>query len=89
MGMTLTEKIIATHTDREEVHSGEFVVAKVDFSLANDITAPLAIKEFQKIGVDKVFDEERIALIPDHFTPNKDIASAEQCKILREFARKM
>lgn len=89
MGMTLTEKIIAAHTGKEEVHSGEFVIAKVDFSLANDITAPLAIKEFQKIGVDNVFDTERIALIPDHFTPNKDIPSAEQCKILREFARKM
>lgn len=89
MGMTLTEKIISAHTGKDEVHSGEFVVAKVDFSLANDITAPLAIKEFEKIGVDKVFDEERIALVPDHFTPNKDIPSAEQCKILREFARKM
>lgn len=89
MGMTLTEKIISAHTNKDEVHSGEFVIAKVDFSLANDITGPLAIKEFEKIGVDKVFDRERIALIPDHFTPNKDIPSAEQCKILREFARKM
>lgn len=89
MGMTLTEKIISAHTNKDEVHSGEFVIAKVDFSLANDITGPLAIKEFEKIGVDKVFDRERIALIPDHFTPNKDIPSAEQCKTLREFARKM
>ncbi|MCX7794969.1 MAG: 3-isopropylmalate dehydratase large subunit [bacterium] len=89
MGMTLTEKIISAHTNKDEVHSGEFVIAKVDFSLANDITGPLAIKEFEKIGVNKVFDKDRIALIPDHFTPNKDIPSAEQCKILREFARKM
>lgn len=89
MGMTLTEKIISAHTGKDEVHSGEFVVAKVDFSLANDITGPLAIKEFEKIGVGKVFDNERIALIPDHFTPNKDIPSAEQCKVVREFARKM
>lgn len=89
MGMTLTEKIISAHTNKDEVHSGEFVIAKVDFSLANDITGPLAIKEFEKIGVDRVFDKEKIALIPDHFTPNKDIPSAEQCKILREFARKM
>lgn len=89
MGMTLTEKIISAHTGKDEVHSGEFVVAKVDFSLANDITGPLAIKEFEKIGVGKVFDNERIALIPDHFTPNKDIPSAEQCKIIREFARRM
>jgi len=89
MGMTLTEKIISAHTNKDEVHSGEFVIAKVDFSLANDITGPLAIKEFEKIGVNRVFDNERIALIPDHFTPNKDIPSAEQCKIVREFARKM
>ncbi|MBC7319792.1 3-isopropylmalate dehydratase large subunit [bacterium] len=89
MGMTLTEKIISAHTNKDEVHSGEFVIAKVDFSLANDITGPLAIKEFEKIGVDRVFDKERIALIPDHFTPNKDIPSAEQCKVLREFARRM
>ncbi len=89
MGMTLTEKIISAHTNKDEVHSGEFVIAKVDFSLANDITGPLAIKEFERIGVDRVFDNERIALIPDHFTPNKDIPSAEQCKIVREFARKM
>jgi 3-isopropylmalate/(R)-2-methylmalate dehydratase large subunit len=87
--MTLTEKIISAHTNKDEVHSGEFVIAKVDFSLANDITGPLAIKEFEKIGVNRVFDNERIALIPDHFTPNKDIPSAEQCKIVREFARKM
>jgi 3-isopropylmalate/(R)-2-methylmalate dehydratase large subunit len=89
MGMTLTEKIIAAHTDRGEVHSGDLVVAKVDFSFANDITGPIAIEEFEKIGVKDVFDKKKVALIPDHFAPNKDIASAEQCKALRIFARKM
>jgi len=89
MGMTLTEKIIAAHTDRGEVHSGDLVIAKVDFSFANDITGPIAIEEFEKIGVKDVFDKKKVALIPDHFAPNKDIASAEQCKALRIFARKM
>jgi 3-isopropylmalate/(R)-2-methylmalate dehydratase large subunit len=89
MEMTLTEKIIAAHTDKDEVHSGDFVIAKVDFSFANDITGPIAIEEFEKIGVKEVFDRERIALIPDHFAPNKDVASAEQCKILRDFAKKI
>jgi len=89
MGMTLTEKIIAAHIDKDEVHSGDFVIAKVDFSFANDITGPIAIEEFEKIGVKEVFDRRRVALIPDHFTPNKDVPSAEQCKILRDFARKM
>ncbi|MGB9682035.1 MAG: 3-isopropylmalate dehydratase large subunit [bacterium] len=89
MGMTLTEKIIAAHTDKDEVHSGDFVIAKVDFSFANDITGPIAIEEFEKIGVKDVFDKKRVALIPDHFAPNKDLASAEQCKLLRIFARKM
>ena len=87
--MTLTEKIIAAHTDKDEVHSGDFVIAKVDFSFANDITGPIAIEEFEKIGVKDVFDKKRVALIPDHFAPNKDLASAEQCKLLRIFARKM
>jgi len=89
MGMTLTEKIIAAHIDKDEAHSGDFVIAKVDFSFANDITGPIAIEEFEKIGVREVFDRRRVALIPDHFTPNKDVPSAEQCKILRDFARKM
>jgi len=89
MGMTLTEKIVAAHTDRGEVHSGDLVIAKVDFSFANDITGPIAIEEFEKIGVKDVFDKKKVALIPDHFAPNKDIASAEQCKALRIFARKM
>ena len=88
MGMTLTEKIIAAHAGKEEVHAGQFVYADVDFCLGNDITAPIAIREFEEAGLDKVFDRERIALVPDHFTPNKDIASAEQVKSLREFAER-
>lgn len=88
MGMTITEKILANHADKKEVFPGELVFVKLDFILANDITGPLAIKEFEKIGVDKVFDTERIALIPDHSTPNKDIKSALQSKILRDFAKK-
>ncbi|MFN3698619.1 MAG: 3-isopropylmalate dehydratase large subunit [Dictyoglomus sp.] len=88
MGMTITEKILAAHANKKEVFPGELIFVKLDFILANDITGPLAIKEFEKIGVDKVFDNERIALIPDHSTPNKDIKSALQSKILRDFAKK-
>lgn len=88
MGMTMSEKILARHAGREEVVPGDLVLARVDLILGNDITAPVAIKEFLKIGVEKVFDRERIALVPDHFVPNKDIASAEQAKVMRDFARK-
>ena len=87
MGMTAAEKIIAAHAGKETVKPGELVKAKVDLILGNDITAPVAIREFKKIGLNKVFDPERIVLVPDHFTPNKDIASAEQAKIMKEFAR--
>jgi len=89
MGQTITEKILASHCGKKSVTPGELIKAKVDIVLGNDITAPVAINEFRKIGVDKVFDKERICLIPDHFTPNKDIKSAEQVKVLREFAREM
>jgi 3-isopropylmalate/(R)-2-methylmalate dehydratase large subunit len=88
MGMTITQKILAAHAGKERVEPGELIEAKVDLVLGNDITAPIAIKEFEELGIQKVFDNEKIALIPDHFTPNKDIKSAEQVKILREFARK-
>ncbi len=88
MGMTITEKILAAHAGRERVEPGELVNVKIDLALGNDITAPVAIKEFEKIGVDKVFDRERIVLVPDHFVPNKDIKSAEQAKVMRDFARK-
>lgn len=87
MGMTITEKILAAHAGREEVKPGELINCKVDIVLGNDITAPVAIKEFEKIGVREVFDREKVVLIPDHFTPNKDIKSAEQAKMLRDFAR--
>lgn len=88
MGMTITEKILATHAGKKSVVPGELINAKVDMVLGNDITAPVAIKEFAKIGVDRVFDREKIALVPDHFTPNKDIKSAEQVKAVREFAHR-
>lgn len=88
MGMTITEKILADHCGKKFVSPGELIMADVDLALANDVTAPLAIKEFEKTGATTVFDKDKIALVPDHFTPNKDINSAEQAKILREFARK-
>ena len=89
MGMTITEKILAAHCGKDEVKPGELIMASCDFILANDITAPIGIKEFEKLGVSKVWDKDRIALIPDHFTPNKDIQSAMQVQMVRNFARKM
>ncbi|OPZ96315.1 MAG: 2,3-dimethylmalate dehydratase large subunit [Planctomycetes bacterium ADurb.Bin412] len=86
--MTLTEKILAAHAGKKRVEPGELINARVDLVLGNDITAPMALQEFEKIGIEKVFDRNRIALVPDHFTPNKDIKSAEQAKILRQFAEK-
>jgi len=85
--LTLAEKILAAHSDKGEVSPGEFINVRVDLVLSNDITAPLAIKEFQRLGVNKVYDPKRIVMIPDHFCPNKDILSAEQAKMMREFAR--
>lgn len=87
MGMTISEKILASHCGKESVKPGELIDAQLDLVLGNDITAPIAIKEFLDLGVKKVFDKEKIALVADHFTPNKDIKSAEQVKILREFSR--
>lgn len=85
--MTITEKILAVHAGKKKVEPGELINAGVDLILANDITAPIAIQEFKKIGAKNVFDKSRIALIPDHFAPQKDIKAAEQCKLLREFSR--
>ena len=85
--MNLVEKILAAHCGKTQVSPGDFINAKVDLVLANDITAPIAIKEFKKVGVSKVFDSKKIVFVPDHFVPNKDIASAEQVKMVREFAR--
>jgi len=84
--MNITEKILAAHAGLSEVHPNQLITVKIDIALANDITGPAAINEFNKIGVSKVFDKERIALVPDHFAPNKDIKSAQQVKQLREFA---
>ena len=83
--MTLVEKILAAHTDKERVSPGEFINVRVDLILANDITAPIAIREFQRIGVDKVFAPKKVVMVPDHFVPSKDVASAEQVKLMREF----
>ncbi|MDD4874320.1 MAG: 3-isopropylmalate dehydratase large subunit [Dehalococcoidales bacterium] len=87
MGMTITEKILAAHCGKEEVHAGELIQAKVDIALGNDVTAPIAISEFKKAKAKRVFDKDKVVLVPDHFTPCKDIKSAEQVKILREFAK--
>jgi 3-isopropylmalate/(R)-2-methylmalate dehydratase large subunit len=85
--MTITEKILAAHAGLDEVAPGQLIECSVDIVLANDITAPIAIREFARIGVDRVFDPEAIALVPDHYVPNKDIKSAEQARIMRDFAR--
>lgn len=89
MGMTMTQKILAAHAGLDSVVAGQLIKAKLDMVLGNDITSPVAIKEFEKVGLDKVFDRNKIAIVPDHFTPNKDIKSAEQVKICREFSKKM
>jgi 3-isopropylmalate/(R)-2-methylmalate dehydratase large subunit len=87
MEMTITEKILSDHAGLREVHPGQLINAKVDLALGNDITAPIAIDQFRRAGAKRVFDNEKVVLVPDHFAPNKDIPSAEQCKILREFVR--
>ncbi len=87
MGSTLTEKILARHTGKDRVDPGELIQARVDLALGNDVTAPLAIESVRRLGIREVFDRERIALVPDHFTPNKDIRSAEQARTMRDFAR--
>lgn len=88
MGMTITEKILAAHAGLDSVKPGDLINAKLDVVLANDVTAPVAINEFEKVGAEGVFDKGKICLVPDHFAPNKDIKSAEQIKKVREFARK-
>ncbi|MDO8685445.1 MAG: 3-isopropylmalate dehydratase large subunit [Clostridiales bacterium] len=89
MAMTMTQKILAEHAGLAKVAPGQLIRARLDMVLGNDITTPVAVKEFRKIGVKKVFDVNKIAIVPDHFTPNKDIKSAEQVKFIREFAREM
>ncbi len=86
MGMTMTQKILAAHAGLDKVEAGQLIEADLDLVLGNDITSPVAIKEMDKMKVDGVFDKDKIALVPDHFVPNKDIKSAEHCKCVREFA---
>jgi len=85
--LTLAERILAAHCGNKKLDPGDLINVRVDLILANDITAPLAIKEFRRIGVDRVFDPQKIVMVPDHFCPNKDILSAEQAKFMRDFAR--
>lgn len=88
MGMTMTQKILAAHAGLDKVEAGQLIEAKLDIVLGNDITSPVAINEFEKCGAHSVFDNTRIALVLDHFTPNKDIKAAEQCRQVRNFADK-
>lgn len=88
MGMTMTQKILAAHAGLESVEAGQLIEADIDLALANDITGPVSIRELEKAGMDQAFDREKVALVLDHFAPNKDIKSAEQCKVCREFAKK-
>ena len=88
MGMTMTQKILAAHAGLNEVVAGQLIEADLDLVLGNDITSPVAIHEIEKMNVEGVFDKDKIALVPDHFVPNKDIKSAEHCKCVREFAKK-
>ena len=89
MGMTMTQKILAAHAGLKEVTAGQLITCKLDLVHGNDITTPVAVNVFKNIGVDHVFDKEKVSIVPDHFVPNKDIKSAEQCKYIREFAHKM
>jgi 3-isopropylmalate/(R)-2-methylmalate dehydratase large subunit len=86
--LTLAEKILAAHANKQRVSPGDFINVRVDLVLSNDITAPIAIREFQKLGMKRVFDPTKVVMVPDHFTPNKDIPSAEHAKLMREFAHK-
>jgi 3-isopropylmalate/(R)-2-methylmalate dehydratase large subunit len=83
--LNLAEKILAAHADKKEVSAGEFINVRVDMIVSNDITAPIAIREFRRLGVARVFDPSKIVMVPDHFVPNKDILSAEQAKLMRDF----
>jgi 3-isopropylmalate/(R)-2-methylmalate dehydratase large subunit len=87
--MTMTQKILAAHAGLDYVEAGQLVTGNLDLVLGNDVTTPVAVKEFRKLQLKEVFDKNKIAIVPDHFTPNKDIKSAEHCKLIREFAREM
>ena len=87
MGMTMTQKILAKHAGLASVRAGQLIQAKLDLVLGNDITTPVAVNEFEAAGFDQVFDKSKIALVMDHFAPNKDIKAAAQCKQCRTFAQ--
>ncbi len=89
MGMTMTQKILAKHAGLDSVKAGQLILANLDLVLGNDVTTPVAIREFNKLGKDKVFDRTKVTMVMDHFTPNKDIKAATQCKMCREFATEM
>jgi 3-isopropylmalate/(R)-2-methylmalate dehydratase large subunit len=88
MGMTITEKILAAHAGKREVHPGELITCSLDLLMGNDVTAPIAIREFEKVGAREMFDSDRVTFVLSHFVPAKDIQSAEQCKVVRDFAKK-
>jgi 3-isopropylmalate/(R)-2-methylmalate dehydratase large subunit len=88
MGMTITEQILASHSGKEEVNPRDLINSKIDVVMGHDLSVPPAIEELERIGADRVFDREKIVLVPDHFTPNKDIKSAENCKRMKEFAKR-
>ena len=87
MAMTISEKILADHAGMKSVLPGQLINAKIDIAMGNDITAPITIKQFKEAGAKQVFDPEKVVLVPDHFAPNKDIKSAEQCKTMKAFAK--
>ena len=89
MGMTMTQKILAAHAGEASVKAGQLIQAKLDVVMGNDITTAVALKEFQKTGAKEVFDKDKVVIVLDHFTPNKDIKAAEQCKACRTFAYDM
>lgn len=89
MGMTMTQKILAAHAGLDKVEAGQLIIANLDLVLGNDVTSPVAIAEYGKLGMDKVFDGKKVTMVMDHFAPNKDIKAAEQCKMCRDFCGKM
>ena len=89
MGMTMTQKILAAHAGLEKVEAGQLIMANLDMVLGNDVTTPVAINEFNKAGFTSVFDGKKVSMVMDHFTPNKDIKAATQCKMCRDFAGKL
>ena len=89
MAMTMTQKILAAHSGNNEVRAGQLILADLDLVLGNDNTSPVAVKEFAKLGTDRVFDTDKVTMVMDHFAPNKDIKAAEQCKICRDFCGEM